>query len=174
MGCRPAPAARGSGTPRPARSAWTTQPMEHNTTGTEMRKRQYLIANTISTAFGTAHLLTGSVQQAENAVLKAIQSFDLNADDEEAFFHSTLHAAVQCPDEVTLRSTSNQPSRTGLFIPTELQAVLDLGQNSRHCFVLRVLAGMSRHACARLLQLTTSSVDQNTCAALQCLAGFEP
>jgi hypothetical protein len=143
--------------------------MEHNPTGTETRKRPCGIEDTISLAFRTAHLLTASVHQAESAVLKAIDSIDPDGDSEETLFGSTMHAAVG-PVEHKLQSTPNQPASTGSSVPIELQGVLNLSKDLRRCFVLRVLVGMSRQACARLLRLNARRVDQYTCAALQCLS----
>ena len=145
--------------------------MEHDANGTEMRERQWGIENTISLAFRTAHLLTASVHQAEIAVLKAIESFDPDGDSEQTLFQAAMHAAVHGPVDVKLQSASSQPAS---FVPVELQSVLDLSQDLRRCFVLRVLVGMSRQACARWLRLTVCSVDHYTCAALQCLAEFGP
>ena len=145
--------------------------MEHNANGTKMGERQCGIETTISLAFRTAHLLTASVHQAESAVLKAIESFDPDGDSEETLFQSAMHAAVHGQVEVKLQSASNQPAS---LVPVELQSVLDLSQNLRRCFVLRVLVGMSRQACARLLRLTVRSVDYYTCAAFHSLAEFGP
>ncbi len=145
--------------------------MEHNATGIE--GRQCGIENTIGMAFRAAHLLTASVHLAESAVLRAIDSFDPDGDSEETLFQSVMHAAVQGAIEARLSSASNQSASTGSFVPVELQSVLDLSQNLRRCFVLRVLVGMSRRDCARLLGLNTRSVDQHTCAALQCLANLD-
>jgi len=146
--------------------------MEHDP-GTETRKHPFGIEDTISLAFRTAHLLTASVHQAESAVLKAIGSFDPESDSEQTLLRSTMHAAV-CSVERKLQSTPNQPASTGSSVPIELQAVLHLSKDLRRCFVLRILVGMSRQACARLLRLKVRSVDQYTRAALQCLAGFDP
>lgn len=147
--------------------------MGHEANGTKMRKRQSSIEYTIGMAFRAAHLLTASVHQAESAVLRAIGSFDPDGDSEETFFQSVMHAAVQGAVEARLPLASNQSASTGLFVPAELQSVLDLSQDLRRCFVLRILVGMSRQACARLLGLNLRSVDQHTCVALQCLANHD-
>jgi hypothetical protein len=145
--------------------------MEHNANGTKMGERQCGIETTISLAFRTAHLLTASVHHAESAVLKAIESFDPDGDSEQKLLQSAMHAAVHTPVGARPQPASFQ---TASFVPVELQSVLDLSQNFRRCFVLRVLVGMSRQACAQLLRLTVRSVDYYTCAALQCLAEFGP
>jgi len=143
--------------------------MEPNITGTATRMCERRIVHTISRAFRTAHLLTASIQQAESAVLEAIDSFDPDGETEETLFRYVVHAAVRSSVEHILPSASNQ-SESAMFLPVELQAVLNLPPNLRRCFVLRVLVGLSRQICARLLRLDARRVDQYTCAALQCLA----
>jgi DNA-directed RNA polymerase specialized sigma24 family protein len=120
------------------------------------------IEQTVSLAFRTAHLLTASTQQAESAVLEAIDSFDPDVDTGETLFQNAILGAVQCP--------SSQSQSTESFEPPELQAVLSLSENLRRCFVLRVLVGLSRRSCARLLRLNAGTVNDYTCAALQRLA----
>lgn len=148
--------------------------MEHNATVTETRKCERSIEHTISQAFRTAHLLTASIQGAESAVLEAIDSFDPDSDTEEALLPYVLHAAVQSAVEHMLPSALDQPKSTEPLLPVELQAVLNLSPNLRRCFVLRFLAGVPVQACARLLHLDAGQVDEYSCAALRCLAGFDP
>ena len=56
------------------------------------------------------------------------------------------------------------------MLPVELQHVLHLARNLRHCFVLRLLVGLSRALCAWLLHLETRQIDERTCAAVLELA----
>jgi DNA-directed RNA polymerase specialized sigma24 family protein len=121
------------------------------------------IEQTVRRAFRTAHLLTASIRQAESAVLKAIDSLDLDVETGESLFQNVILGAVRCP---SIESSSNES-----FEPLELQAVLRLPENLRRCFVLRVLVGFSQPACARLLNMTVATVNEYTCAALQRLAG---
>jgi DNA-directed RNA polymerase specialized sigma24 family protein len=123
------------------------------------------IEQTVSRAFRTAHLLTASIRQAESAVLEAIDSFDPDVDTAESLFQNAILAAVRCPSS---ESQSNES-----FEPLELQAVLNLSENLRRCFVLRVLVGLSHRSCARLLRLSVGTVNEYTCAALQRLAGID-
>jgi DNA-directed RNA polymerase specialized sigma24 family protein len=123
------------------------------------------IEQTVTRAFRTAHLLTASTRQAESAVLEAIDSFDPDVDTAESLFQNAILAAVRCPSS---ESQSNES-----FEPLELQAVLNLSENLRRCFVLRVLLGFSRSACGRLLNMTVATVNEYTCAALQRLAGVD-
>ena len=123
------------------------------------------IEQTVGMAFRTAHLLTGNIQQAESAVLEAIDCFDPDVDTGETLFQNAILAAVQYP--------SSQSQSTESSEPIELQAVLSLSENLRRCFVLRVLVGLTRPACARLLHLNVGAVNDYTCAALQRLAGAD-
>ena len=115
-----------------------------------------------------AHLLTANVNQAEEAVLIAIDSFDPDTDTDESLFQSAISAAVRLPWRT--------PNLSRVFLPAELQSVLNLPGELRRCFVLRVLLGMSRQACAALLRLNVRSVERHTCNALQhfgCREQFE-
>jgi DNA-directed RNA polymerase specialized sigma24 family protein len=123
------------------------------------------IARLIERAFLTAHLLTGSIQQAEDATLKGLDSWNPDEEPGEALFQNVLDAAAR---------TQIQPNRpdseaSGSYLPNELKAVLRLSPQLRRCFVLRVLVGLPSQMCARLLGLHSDEVDEFTCAALQCL-----
>src|ERR1700752_5230018 len=109
---------------------------------------QNTIERAINTAFRTAHLLTASTQLAESAVMEVIRLWDPDAETEEMLHQYVMQAAVR--GEAKLPASCNRPSSADPFLPEELRAVLDLSANLRHCFVLRVLAGFSRQACARL------------------------
>ena len=140
----------------------TDTAMETNVVGEEPLRN---LEQTVSLALRTAHLLTASIQQAEGAVLEAIHGFDSDRDTEEVLVRNAILAAVECPP--------TQPRSTESFEPIELQPILGLPENLRKCFVLRVLVGMPRQACARLLRLNACAVNDYTCAALQRLAGVE-
>src|SRR5260370_9550538 len=123
------------------------------------------LQRTVIMAFRAAYLLTASIQQAEAAVLAAIDRFDPDRDTKEILLQNAIRAAVQCP------STQSQ-SAEALPLP-ELQAVLSLPATLRRCFVLRVLVGLSRSACAGLLRFSVGDVNGYTCSALQAQAGFD-
>jgi len=114
----------------------------------------------------TAHLLTGSFQQAEEATLGAIGSWRPDEEPEEALFQSVLNAAAQAQVEPNPTSPDSSTS----YLPNELKAVLRLTPQLRRCFVLRILAGLPANACARLLSLHSDMVDRYACDAVQCLA----
>jgi DNA-directed RNA polymerase specialized sigma24 family protein len=114
----------------------------------------------------TAHLLTGSFQQAEEATLGAIGSWRPDEEPEEVLFQNVLDAATRAQVE----PSANNPDRSASYLPNELKAVLGLPPQLRSCFVLRILAGLPAQACARLLSLHSDVVDRYTCDAVQCLA----
>jgi DNA-directed RNA polymerase specialized sigma24 family protein len=134
----------------------------------ETRQAKCVADHAISRAFLAAHLLTANQEQAESAVLEAILHWEVEEETEEAFLHCVAHAAIET--QVGYSSSSDDPVAAESFLPVELQAVLDLLPQLRRCFVLRVLVGLSRQACARLLQLSVFNVDQYTCEALEYLA----
>jgi DNA-directed RNA polymerase specialized sigma24 family protein len=122
----------------------------------------------IGRAFLTAHLLTANRKQAESAVMEAIRHWDSEEDTEEAFLQLVAYAAIQAQGEYEW-SRADQPVPAESVLPVELQAVLDLAPQIRRCFVLRILAGLSRQVCARLLHLNIFTVDQYTWEALEYL-----
>jgi DNA-directed RNA polymerase specialized sigma24 family protein len=115
-----------------------------------------------SRAFLAAHLLTANAEQAESAVMEAIASWDPDDDCEEALFERVLNIALR-------GQPSDVPDSPASFLPAELQAVVHLSPQLRRCFVLRILVGLSRQACARLLHWESRQVDQYTSAALKVL-----
>jgi hypothetical protein len=58
-----------------------------------------------------------------------------------------------------------------LTLPAELENVMHLPTEYRHCFVLGILMGITRPICAELLQLNEDQVCARTCAAAAALAG---
>ena len=138
--------------------------MSHVAAGAGTERAKSLFERTLDRSFNAAHLLTASVRQAEAAVLKAIDWFDPNLETEEGLFRHALRAAVGIPPEWELGSAVRA-------LPAELQAVLNLPRELRHCFVLRVLIGMSRQACGELLGLNVQKVDESTFTAVRRLAG---
>ena len=119
------------------------------------------ILRLLDRALLTAHLLTGSLQQAEKAALDAVDSWNPGEEPEEVLFQNVLDAAARAP---------SNPDSSSSHLPDELKAVLRLAPQLRRCFVLRILAGLPAQACARLLCLHPDVVERYTCDALQCLA----
>ena len=124
------------------------------------------ISHVLERAFLTAHLFTGSLQKAEEVTLNAIAAWRPDEEPEEKLFQNVLDAAARTQAEVS----QSDPDSSRSYLPHELKAVLQLAPQLRHCFVLRVLAGLSAKVCARLLCLHSDMVDRYTCDAVQRLA----
>jgi hypothetical protein len=121
----------------------------------------------INRIFLAAYLITGSAAQAEHAMLEAIDSWSADRSESD-LLEQTIRAALQPKDEQAQPAGNRADPECGR-LAGELQAVVRLSPQLRHCFVLRVLVGMSRQACSQLLDLTRQGVDQHTCAAMRSL-----
>lgn len=120
-------------------------------------------------AFFTAILLTGSLEWAERAVLEGIAACDLNCKPAMTLYSRTLRAATE--QGAHDRPLEESESAAGL-LPAELSRLLKLSPlDCRRCFVLHILAGLPRSACARLLDLSVYEVAEHTSIALKWLAG---
>ena len=125
-----------------------------------------LTANpSLSRSFRTAFLLTGNTSHAEDAVLDAIQALDSEQVSEEALLRAAIMAAVM-PRRETTAGAQDQA-----ILPPELTRVLHLPTDLRHCFVLRILAGLPEVDCARILNLSIPLVEERICRAVRRLAG---
>lgn len=142
--------------------------MEYGIAEMETSETRSRIEHVISRAFLTAHLLTASTRQAEGALMEALDSWDLDGDNEEALLDLVLDAAVRAPSGLP-PSTFSEPDSTAALLPAELQVVVQLPAQLRRCFVLRILAALSWQFSAQLLHLHPHQVDRYTAAALQCL-----
>jgi DNA-directed RNA polymerase specialized sigma24 family protein len=142
--------------------------MEYTISAMQAFETQRRIKQTIGGAFLAAHLLTAKTEQAESAVVEAMESWDPDDDSEEVLFLQVLRSALQA-DVECVPSSSNDADSLNSMLPAELNAVLSLPPQLRHCFVVRMLVGFSREICARLLHLHSRQVDQYTRAALQRL-----
>jgi DNA-directed RNA polymerase specialized sigma24 family protein len=142
--------------------------MEYVTAGMEMCETQRRIKQTIGRAFLAAHLLTANTGQAERSVVEAMESWDPDDNSDEVLFQQVLRSVLQANVE-GVPSSSNDPDSPDSLLPIELKAVLLLPPQLRHCFVLRMLVGLSRQTCARLLHLHSREVDRYTREALQRL-----
>jgi hypothetical protein len=106
------------------------------------------------------HLL-GSGESAEAVVLEAIDA----SDPEDTSADNFLREAIR----IALASEAAGPAaQPGL--PPELIRVQNLPATLRHCFVLRVLAGLSQAESAQLLNLSVAMVNERTCEAARRLA----
>ena len=128
------------------------------------------IESLLGKALLTAHLLTGSAEQAQSATMEALNAWHPYLETEADLWTKVLQAAAKEPIPAT-SSPSNHADPALSRLPTELLAVLKLEPVVRRCFVLRILVGLSAEACAALLQLRAQRVNQYTCAGLEALSG---
>jgi DNA-directed RNA polymerase specialized sigma24 family protein len=124
----------------------------------------------LSKIFVTALLLTGNAKQAEGAVVEVIRRLDFDDASDEALLRSTVDASLERRDVIP-QLPPDALERASPALPLELRNVLHLSPELRRCFVLRVLIGLPREVCARLLHLGVGEVDERTCNASLSLAG---
>lgn len=115
-------------------------------------------------AFITAFLLTGNAGSAEAAVLKSIGFMNCVDASGEELFQGTVSAKIETDELPGPRQP--EPGSAFEMLPVELQRVLQLPRRIRQCFVLRVLVGLSREVCARLLSFDGRQVDLGACVAM--------
>jgi DNA-directed RNA polymerase specialized sigma24 family protein len=124
-----------------------------------------LTERAIDQAFLTALLLTGSAELAEDAVVDALDVWD-ESEEDEALLHAAARAAVAPRGGAKTARYEDAESAVSL-LPMELRGILRLSSERRQCLVLRVLVGLSRRACARVLEMHVRQVDRLTTAALE-------
>src|SRR5580692_4666622 len=116
--------------------------------------------------FVVAHLLTGRVDLAEGATLKAINAWKPDIESDEVLLRHGVAAALrkrERPDACGL----SKDDGTHCFLPAELRTVLELRPALRRSFVLRLLAGFSLEDCAELLGCSPERVDRAVRAAVR-------
>ena len=109
-------------------------------------------------AFRTAVLLTGATKSAEVAVIHGISAC------EELSPHGLLTEAVR--SAVRLQASSANGPDEVECLPPELRRLFMLQPLSRHCFVLRVLVGLSPEVCAELLEVSVTELENAVYRAL--------
>ena len=112
-------------------------------------------------AFRTALLLAGTTKTAEAAVMDGI------GDCEDLSHGSLLIEAVKSTIRRRTKSTDAPAALESL--PPELRRLFVLQPLLRDCFVLRILAGLSREVCAELLDVSISELEDTLCHALKQL-----
>jgi hypothetical protein len=140
--------------------------------GTLWKAPQPVTNEALSKAFTTTLLLTGSVEQSEAAVLESIRCLDL-ADDAlgEKLIAGALQAAISREREIVEQWPGELDGALSL-LPLELKRVLHLPADLRRSFALRILAGLPRRACARLLNLEMGQIEDTAGVAAQTLASI--
>ena len=129
-----------------------------------------IASQTLGRVFTTALMLTASVEQAEAAILDGIRALDPGRLSDERLFLGTIEAAL-APQRNGPR-LSEDLSRASATLPAELRSILQLPVNLRHCFVLRILAGLPSEVCAQLVNLETRCVEEAAGRGAQALAGI--
>ena len=104
----------------------------------------------VSRTFITAHLLSASIDLAENATLEAIDAWKPGIETDEELLRHGVEAALR-KQERRDASCLSKENGTHSYLPAELRTVLELRPVLRRSFVLRLLAGFSQEDCAELL-----------------------
>jgi hypothetical protein len=127
------------------------------------------VSESLNETFTAAILLTGSAELAECAVLAGIEA--LGADDvsEHMVLQATIRAALN-PELMADEEGPWDPQLGVSWLPIQLRRVLLLPRDLRHAFVLRLLLGLPRDQCSRLLQLDGGKLDEHVGQAATFLA----
>jgi hypothetical protein len=109
-------------------------------------------------AFRTALLLTGDTRTAEAAVMQGIGACG------EVSSRGLMIEAVR--SAVRRRTKSSDGPYEVECLPLELRRLFLLQPLPRHCFVLRVLVGLSPEVCAELLEVSVTEFENTVYRAL--------
>ena len=119
------------------------------------------IPSAFDMAFRTALLLAGTTKTAEAAVMDGIGAC-------EDLSHRGLLIEAVRPTLRRRTKSADDPDALEL-LPPELRRLFMLQPLSRDCFVLRILVGLSPEACAELLDISITELEDAVCAALNQL-----
>lgn len=120
-------------------------------------------------AFRTALLLTASAERAEAAILEGVRAMGASEVSDESLLREVMTASIASKIH---EERVEEAERDSSWLPSALRRVLRLSRNLRHCFVLRVLAGLPREVCALMLQTGPQQIDELVCDSVQALAVF--
>jgi hypothetical protein len=132
-----------------------------------MSKSAILQLETIENAFIVGLLLTGSIKQAERAIVDSIHCSETEDICGQRVFRRVIQWAVDPQEQRSCRVIDRASVR---ILPFELGCVLHLPPDLRHCYVLRILVGLSRDVCAWLLHTDVELIGQRTQSAVNGLA----
>ncbi|MCU1301918.1 MAG: hypothetical protein JWQ87_2202 [Candidatus Sulfotelmatobacter sp.] len=127
------------------------------------------VSEGLNEMFIAAILLTGCTERAERAVVEGIETLGEDDVSVHTVLQTIIRAAVNpemMADEEGLRQS--QPAVS--WLPIQLQRVLLLPRDLRHAFVLRLLLGLPRDQCSRLLQPDDGKLDERVGDAATFLA----
>jgi len=127
------------------------------------------VSESLNEMFTTSLLLTGSAERAERAVLEGIETMGQDHVSAHVVLKATIRAAV-APEVMTGREAFWEREPAVSRLPIELRRVLLLPTFLRHAFVLRLLLGLPRDECSRLLQLDAGALDAHVVSAAVALA----
>jgi hypothetical protein len=125
---------------------------------------------TVENAFLIGLLLTGSIQQAEDAVMESVDCSDTGDLCGERIFRRVIHSSLGLTFPRSASDTIDDDSAA--VLPLELRRVLYLPRELRECFVLRMLIGLPGESCAWLLKVDPSEIGSRLQKAVTKLAGF--
>jgi hypothetical protein len=132
-----------------------------------MSKSAILQLETIENAFIVGLLLTGKIEQAERAIVDSIHCREREDACGQRVFRRVIQWAVDPQEQRSCRVIDQASVR---ILPFELGCVLHLPPDLRHCYVLRILVGLSREVCAWLLHTDVEQISQRTQSAVNGLA----
>jgi DNA-directed RNA polymerase specialized sigma24 family protein len=127
------------------------------------------VGESLNEVFIAAVLLTGSADRAERAVVEGIETLAGDDVSEHMVLQATIRAAFK-QEMMSDEEGPRQPQRAVSWLPIQLQRVLLLPRDLRHAFVLRLLLGLTRDECSRLLQLDNGKLDEYVAQAATFLA----
>jgi hypothetical protein len=119
------------------------------------------IPSALDMAFRTALLLSGTSKTAEAAVMEGIGGC-------KGLSHGDLLIEVIKSTIRRRMKSAGAPDALEL-LPLELRHLFVLPPLLRDCFVLRILAGLSREVCAELLDVSVIELEDSVCTALNQL-----
>jgi hypothetical protein len=122
---------------------------------------------TIENAFIVGLLLTGSIEQAERAIVDSVHCSETEDVCGQRVFRRVVQWAVDPQEQRSCRVIDEASVR---ILPFELGCVLHLPPDLRHCYVLRILVGLSPKVCAWLLHTDVEQISQRTQSAVNGLA----
>lgn len=127
---------------------------------------------TLEKAFIIALLLSGSSNDAEACVVDAYVAEDVDRNLLSPFrTQRLLQSVIQRTLERAASCNAIALHQDSLFavLPWQVGSIFTLPLLQRRCFVLRVLAGLSREICGQILDITAKEVGENTRFAFEQL-----
>jgi hypothetical protein len=128
--------------------------------------------DTVENAFVVGLLLTGSMKQAEDAVVESVDCIDTRRISGEQLVRGVIRSWLRSTARVQAAGTADEASAA--MLPLELRRVLHLPRELRECFVLRMLMGLPREVCAWLLHIEPEEVRRLTQEGMTKLASLRP